>query len=143
MCAFYDQRLAAPASPAALRSEYEADLREILEGRNVEAAAEETGIDVDRLSSLRAGDSPRLSLEEAAAIQSLPADEPDAETIATMAGEHLLLGMTTAVLDVEALASELEFDLDPTEIQQKIERRAPMSLEEYVHVQYVIADRSP
>ncbi len=43
-----------------------------------------------------------------------------------MACEHLLLGMSTAVLDVDAVESDLEIDLAAKEIQQKIERRAPI-----------------
>jgi hypothetical protein len=49
--------------------------------------------------------------------------------------------MTTGVMDVDAVASELEIDLDAKEVQQKIERRAPMTFDEFVHVQHVIASR--
>ncbi|MFC4988155.1 MULTISPECIES: DUF5791 family protein [Saliphagus] len=136
---FYEQRMQVPDTPAALRREYDDELRAILE--RVEEPAARTGIDADRIDALLAGDSPDLSLEEAAEIQAVDDGSPDAETIVEMACEHLLLGMTTAVLDVDTLASELEIDREGKEVQQKIERRAPMSFEEFVHVQYAIASR--
>ncbi|QLG50453.1 DUF5791 family protein [Natrinema halophilum] len=140
---FYEQRMSVPDSPADLRAEYEDDLTSIVERRDPSAVAAETDIEQDALEALAAGDSPSLTLEEAAEIQALKDDEPEPETIVTMALEHLLLGMSTAVLDVDAVESHLEIDMDPKEIQQKIEQRAPMSFEEFVHVQYVIADSAP
>lgn len=140
---FYEQRLDVPETPADLFEEYRRALERAVAAVGVADAAETTGIDRGRLDELVAGDSPPLTLEEAAKIQSLVDDAPDAETIEVMACEHLLLGMTTAVLDVDAVARRLDLDLDPTEIQQKIERRAPMSFEEFVCVQHVIADAAP
>ncbi len=139
---FYEQRLEAPASPSALREEYLADLETILEGSGIDAAATNTEIEAERLEAILEGDPISLTLEEAASIQALGDGEPDPETIETMACEHLLLGMTTAVLDVDTLAGDLEMDLDAKEVQQKIERRAPMSFEEFVRVQYAIANRT-
>lgn len=140
---FYEQRMTVPDSPADLRAEYEDDLAAIVDERGAVDVAAETDLERDRLEALVAGDSPALSLEEAAQIQSLAAGTPDPETIVTMALEHLLLGMSTAVLDVDAVESDLEIDMDAKEVHQKIEGRAPMSFEEFVHVQYVIADRTP
>lgn len=140
---FYEQRMTVPDSPADLRAEYEDDLATIVEDRGPSAVATEIDVDRARLDTLVDGDSPELSLEEAAAIQSLGDGEPDPETIETMALEHLLLGMSTAVLDVDAVESELDLELDAKEIQQKLESRAPMSFEEFVHVQYVITDGAP
>ncbi|ELZ25513.1 DUF5791 family protein [Natrinema limicola] len=140
---FYEQRMTVPDSPAALRAEYEDDLATIVDQYGPAAVAADTDLDEDTLEALAAGDSPDLTLEEAAEIQSLAEGEPDPETIVTMALEHLLLGMSTAVLDVEALESYIDIDLEAKEIQQKIEGRAPMSFEEFVHVQYVIADGAP
>ncbi len=140
---FYEQRMTVPDSPAALRAEYEDDLATIVDQRGPASVAADTDLDEATLEALAAGDSPDLTLEEAAEIQSLAEDEPDPETIVTMALEHLLLGMSTAVLDVEALESYIDLDLEAKEIQQKIEGRAPMSFAEFVHVQYVIADGAP
>ncbi|RQG97999.1 DUF5791 family protein [Natrarchaeobius chitinivorans] len=140
---FHEQRTSVPGSPGELRAEYDADLETVLERRDPATVAERTDVDREDVEALQAGESPDISLEEAAAIQSLADGTADPETIVTMACEHLLLGMSTAVLDVDAVESELEMDLDAKEIQQKIERRAPMSFAEYVHLQYVIVDGMP
>ncbi|HMB49506.1 MAG TPA: DUF5791 family protein, partial [Natronoarchaeum rubrum] len=78
---------------------------------------------------------------DAAAVQALDADAPDADTIVEMAWEHLLLGMSSAVLDVETLASEADTELSAKEIQQKLERRAGATLDEFVAVEHAIVDR--
>ncbi len=140
---FYDQRLSAPGSPEELRTEYEADLAAVVDEHGLETVAAETDVDRDALETIGDGATLELDLEEAAQIQALAADTPDAETIVTMACDHLLLGMSSAVLDVEALESELEIDLEAKEIQQKIERRAPMTFEEFVYLQHAIADGMP
>ncbi|MFA9503693.1 DUF5791 family protein [Natrinema sp. H-ect1] len=140
---FHEQRMTVPDSPAELRAEYADDLAAIVTERGPAEAAAETDLERERLEAVAAGELPELTLEEAARIQSLAEGAPDPETTKTMALEHLLLGMSTAVLDVDAVESELEIDLDAKEIQQKIESRAPMSFDEFVHVQYVIADGAP
>ncbi|QSW98425.1 DUF5791 family protein [Haloterrigena alkaliphila] len=140
---FYEQRMTVPESPADLRAEYEDDLRAVVNQHGVDAVAERTDVDRETADALLEGESPALTLPEAAQIQSLEAGEPDPDEMVTIACEHLLLGMSTAVLDVDALEGELDLDLDAKEIQQKLEQRAPMSFEEYVHLQYVIADGAP
>ena len=140
---FYEQRMTVPDSPSDLRAEYEDDLAAIVDDRGPEAVAADTDLEPETLEALAAGDSPELTLEEAAEIQSLAEGTPDPETIVTMALEHLLLGMSTAVLDVDAVESELAIEMDAKEVHQKIEGRAPMSFREFVHVQYVIADGAP
>ncbi len=140
---FYDQRLSAPGSPEELRTEYEADLAAVVDEHGLETVAAEADVDREALETIGEGAALELDLEEAAQIQALAADTPDAETIVTMACEHLLLGMSSAVLDVEALESELEIDLEAKEIQQKIERRTPMTFEEFVYLQHAIADGMP
>ena len=140
---FYEQRLTVPDSPAELRAAYDDDLAGIVEAVGLETAAATTDVDREALEALLDGDSPDLAFEDAAALVALADGEPDAETVVEIACDHLLLGMSTAVLDVEAVESELELDLDAKEVQQKIERRAPMSFEEYVHIQHVIVSRMP
>ena len=140
---FYEQRMTVPDSPADLRAEYEDDLRAVVNQHGVDAVAEQTDVDREAAAALLEGDSPSLTLPEAAQIQALEDGEPEPDEMVTIACEHLLLGMSTAVLDVDAIESEIDLDLDAKEIQQKLEQRAPMSLEEFVHIQYVIADGAP
>jgi len=49
--------------------------------------------------------------------------------------------MSSAVLDVETLASEADTELSAKEIQQKLERRASATLDEFVAIEHAIVDR--
>ncbi len=130
-----------PDSVGALRREYAADLAAAVESVGVETAVERTGIDRERIETVADGDLPALSVEEAGAIQALSTGF-DGETVTEMACDHLLLGMSTAVLDVDRLAAGVDLDLDPKEVQQKLERRAPMSFDEYLTLQqYVVSEQ--
>jgi hypothetical protein len=126
----------------ALRAAYDDELATVLDAVGIETATEETGIDRETLDALTEGRSPDISLTDAAAILALDENHPDAESIAAEARDILLMGMTTAVLDVEALASEVDDALEPKEIQQKIEGRFPMSLDEYALIHTAIEARS-
>jgi hypothetical protein len=136
---FYEQRTSVPDSPTTLRQEYDADFASIVASHGVDAVTDHTQLSAETVAAIETGASPSLTLTEAAHLQAMAPDTPPAETIETMACEHLLLGMSSAILDVDAVAATLDLDLDPKEIQQKIERRAPMTFDEFVHIQYVIA----
>ncbi|WP_049895346.1 DUF5791 family protein [Halopiger xanaduensis] len=140
---FHEQRRTVPDSPDELLAEYRNDLAAAVEDYGPEAAANDTDVDREAIDQLLEGDLPDLSLEEAAQLQALDERAPDAATIVDIGCEHLLLGMSTAVLDVDALETELAIEMDAKEIQQKIEQRAPMTFGEYVHIQYAIADNAP
>lgn len=127
--------------PDDLREAYDDLLADAIEAGGVSAAADETGLDEATVQSLVDGESPDLSLEDATAILSLDADRPDAETLAAEAREILLIGMSSAVLDVEALASGVDDALEPKEIQQKIEGRYPITLDEYSLLHAYIENR--
>jgi hypothetical protein len=53
------------------------------------------------------------------------------------------MGMTNAVLDVEALAAEADGALEAREIQSKVEGRFPMTLREFALLHATIQARSP
>ena len=124
-----------------LRAEYDEELQAVIESVGRDSVASETEVDSDTVAALADGESPAIPLPDAAAILASGEEYPDGETIETMACEHLLLGMSMAVLDVDSLAGELSLDLSAKEIQQKLEQRAPMTLDEFVAIEYVIADR--
>ena len=117
--------------PDDLREDYDDLLTAAIEPVGIPAAAEETGVDEQTLEALLDGEMPELTLEEAAAILALDEDQPDEETLVAEARDILLMGMSSAVLDVEALASGVGDALEPKEIQQKIEGRYPITLDEY------------
>jgi hypothetical protein len=136
---FHEQRFDLDgATPAELHAEYLADLATAVETVGTDDAVAQTGLDRATVETVLAGDDPGLSLPDAAALQALADDAPDADTIAEIGCEHLLLGMSSAVMDVDSLARAVDLDLDPKEIQQKLERRAEMSFREYVHLQHAI-----
>lgn len=134
----------APAdrTPDELVDVYLRELADVVEAVGVETAAAETGVPEATLADLRA-DGASLELADAAAVLALESDQPDADAIRQEALDHLLLGMTTAVLDVETLAANLGLDLSPRELQQRIEGRAPMTLAEYVHLLSYIDRQKP
>jgi hypothetical protein len=114
-----------------LRAAYDDRLVETIDDRGVEHVATKTGIDRERLDALCAGESPDLSLEETTAILGTDETLPDAEALPAEARDILLMGMSMAVLDVEAIATGINDELDPKEIQQKVEGRYPITLDEY------------
>lgn len=122
---------AGEATPDELRAAYDDVLVETVEQVGQKTVASETGIEGERLAALVDGESPALDLTEAAAILATDSGLPDAEAIAAEARDILMMGMSIAVLDVEAIASGLNDELGPKEIQQKIEGRHPIDLDDY------------
>jgi hypothetical protein len=130
-------------TPAELRAEYEDALARVVEREGVETAAAESGVETERLDALVAGESPEVTVEEAAALLALSEEWPDAEGIVLEVRDNLMLQMSSAVMDVDSLAAGLDGDLDPKEIQQKIEGRQPMTLAEYARIYRHIASENP
>lgn len=118
-------------SPTELRSEYDALLVETIERAGKDAVVEQTEVDRATVDTLAAGESPDLTFDETTAILGVNEELPDADSIEAEARDILLMGMSIAVLDVEAIAAGLNDELEPKEIQQKVEGRFPMSLDEY------------
>ncbi|PSQ45979.1 hypothetical protein BRD17_00445 [Halobacteriales archaeon SW_7_68_16] len=140
----HDDRSSVPATVTGLRAEYASALGHVVADVGPTAASDRTGLDAATLDALVDGDDGALddlSLDEVAAIQALADGAPDAETVAEIACDHLLLGMSMAVLDVDTVASEIEPDLTPKEVQQKLERRADTSFPEFLAMQHLIVSR--
>ena len=123
---------------ADLYDEYLDALAAEVASMGVETAVERTGLDADALESLVDGDRPALSLDDACTILGATADWPDAESVKLEVRDSLMLGMSSAILDVDGLERELDLDLDAKMLQQKIEGRRPMTLREYAAVALVI-----
>jgi hypothetical protein len=124
-------------TPAALLGRYAdrlADALESLSQREIEAA----GIDEAVVAAIEAGEVADITLTRAAAVLAALPEEPAADAIAAEARDDLLLGMTTAVLDVDALAARIDLDLGPRAVQQRVEGRTRMTLAEYAHLRAAI-----
>lgn len=117
--------------PEDLLAAYEAVLTDVIERQGVETVAAETEIDEATLSALVEGASPDVTLEGAASILATDPDRPDADFLVADARDVLLMGMSSAVLDVEAIQSGIDSQLEAKEIQQKVEGRYPMTIAEY------------
>ena len=128
-------------TPASLVAGYAEQLATTLEAVGIDTAADETELDRATLSAVADGDVDALSLTDAAAIYVLAESTPDSEAIVLETRDHLLMGMTTAVLDVDAVAAELDVDLTGQEVQQAIEGRATLTLKELAAIQAVIDGR--
>jgi len=133
----------AGTSPDQLRAEYVAELAAVVDSQGVDAVADESGVDRETVAAIAADDADgtAIQLSDAAAILAVDSDAPGAEDVLLETRDHLLMGMTTAVLDVDTMAAEIDADLDAKQIQQKIEGRSPMTLGEYATLQHFIASR--
>jgi hypothetical protein len=130
-------------SPDEVRANYVADLAAIVENHGVDSVAEETGVDRETIPMLAdedVGVAEELTLEDAAAVAALDEDAPPADAIVAEVRDTLLMGMTTAVLDVDTIAAEID-ELDGKQVHQKVEGRAPMTLDEYATLHHFIAGR--
>lgn len=140
---FHEVTEAGELSAEELRARYDEQLRNVIDAYGLERAAEASGVDREVVKGLTTGDSPTLTLEEGARILALDDDEPDAEAIVAETRDHLLMGMTIGVLDVEAVESGIDGAFDAREIQQKIEGRLRMTLSELAQLHSYIDSRSP
>lgn len=127
-------------SPDGLLAGYNSTLTDALDSA-AETAVAESDVEQSTIDAVADGDVAALSLTEAAAIAALSDDAPDAEAIVLETRDHLLMGMTTAVLDVDAIAANIDVDLTGQEVQQAIEGRIEMSLAELAAIQSVIEQR--
>jgi hypothetical protein len=130
-------------TPADLQAAYEETLAAVVETVGLEEVIAETELTEATVEALVGGESPEITVEQAANLFALDPDRPHADHIEAEARDILLLGMTTAVLDVEALSSGIDASMEPKAIQQKVEGRAPMTLDEYATMHQYIDEQSP
>lgn len=126
-------------SLAELLERYRAAIVEALDDAN--PAATET-LDGTAIEAARSGNPAAIPLEVAAVILG-QAEGLDPETAQSTVRDHLLLAMSGAVMDVEALARAVDADLEPGEVQAKVEGRLPMTLDEYARLHHAIARQRP
>lgn len=129
-------------TPEELREQYEAELAETVETVGVDAVVERAGVDREVVAGLADGAAPELTVEDAAAILATAEDAPAKDAIVAEVRDHLLMGMTTAVLDVDSLAAELDEDVEARTVQQMVEGRREMTLAEYAQIHHAIAEQN-
>lgn len=128
--------------PADLHRGYRERLAAVIEEVGTAAVAEQTGIPSDRLESLPDAD-PGLTLAETAEILGVGGEAGASESLGQEARDHLLLRMSSAVVDVDALAAALDGEFGPRDYQQMIEGEMPMSLAEYARIYLYVEQQNP
>jgi hypothetical protein len=121
---------------------YTAELGTVVSEVGLTETADATDLDDAVIEAITASDVAmvgRMHLTEIAPILALT-DDRTADAIAADARDELLFAMSTAVIDVERLAASLDTDLDPKEIQAKMEGRYPMRLREYAALRTELID---
>ena len=128
-------------TPCELLAAYRRELSSVVDAIGIETVAAESGVDRATLAALRDDDPADLSVEEAAAILATADQYPGADAVVFELRDHLLMGMSSAVLDVDALAGEIEADLTGQEVQQALEGRTRFTLEQLAEIQAAIERR--
>ncbi|WP_135807291.1 DUF5791 family protein [Halorussus marinus] len=128
-------------TPAELRAAYLSELATVIAEVGAPTVADRSDVARETIDAIAAGEEPTVELETAAAVLGVAEDTPPADAILLETRDHLLMGMTTAVLDVDTIAVEMD-GMDAKQIQQKIEGRAPMTLGEFARLQHFIASRN-
>ncbi|WP_123619890.1 DUF5791 family protein [Halorubrum sp. CSM-61] len=127
---------------AALLASFETLVNEAIAEVGRDRIAEKTMVDSEALDAAADGDAAGIRLEDGAAIVAAPTDR-DADAVVAEVRDHLLMGMATAVLDVDAIAAAIDADLTGQEVQQALEGRAPMTLGQLAEIMAVIERRKP
>ena len=131
---------ATEADPDAFLDAYLSSLSAVVEQAGRERAVE-SGVDEATVDAVLSGERTDLTVTDASRLLALDNSFPDWETVRNETLDHILLGMTTAILDVDTVAANLSLDVTATEIQQRIEGRAEMTLTEYAHIHALLVDR--
>jgi hypothetical protein len=121
---------------------YVAELQAAVMEVGPEEAVDATDLDDAVIDAVVAGDAEmvgRMHLTEVTPMLALD-DDRTAEAVAADARDELLFAMSTTVTDVDRLAASLDADLDPKEIQAKMEGRYPMRLREYAALETELID---
>ncbi|WP_299334069.1 DUF5791 family protein [Haloplanus sp.] len=129
-------------SPQQLRDAYNDELRAVVDARGIETVATAAGLPTETVAALAGGESPELTLSEAASILAAETEGRDADAIVQQVRDYLLMGMTTGVLDVDTIASNVSLDLSGQEIQQAIEGRIRLTLDELAAIHSYVAGRN-
>lgn len=126
-------------TPDELLSRYEEAFARAVEAAGEARVREAADLSAAELDDAVAGDAGALPLSAVASVLALEDGEPDAETLVAEARNRIMLELSAAALNVDRVAIAVDTDLDPKEIQAKIEGRLPMTLREYATLRHFIA----
>lgn len=129
-------------SPDTLYQRYLEELRSILQAVNAENRATEIELDDDVVTALVQGEDVSVTLSEVVEIWALQTDAVEPDQLLAETRHDLMLSMSNAVTNIDAVAGDLDADLSPNEIQAKLEGRLPMTLYEFAVFKQYFTDRS-
>jgi hypothetical protein len=136
----YDRGVALDAAgPESLLERYEALLTEAVEGADDDSLTD-AGVDDGAIESIRSGEAGTVTVEDAAAAIAA-ADGSDPDALLAEVRDALLMGMSSAMLDVDRVAADVEGNVDPKEVQGMVEGRHPMTVEEYARIHHYVASK--
>ncbi|MFC7204368.1 DUF5791 family protein [Haloferax namakaokahaiae] len=121
-----------------LRAAYDDELRSAIDAIGLDTAADAAGVSEETVENGVLD----LTLEQAASILEHVDGNPDADAIVFEYRDHLLMGMTTGILDVDTLAAEVDYDASGQEVQQAIEGRISAPVSELAAIHHAIAVRN-
>jgi len=133
------------ATPSDLLDAYAAELADVLAGRDADAVAAEADVDGMDVNAMATGDADAVAdvrLADAAAVLA-PSEGVPAHDIDHEVRDHLMMGMVTAILDVDTIAAEIDADLTGQEVQQALEGRTRLTLGELAEIQALVIERTP
>lgn len=126
-------------TPESLLSRYEERLRSVVGSAGARRVVEATDVDEAVVDAVERGDAAALDLRDVAAVLSVEDGAPSADEAMTAVRDHLLLEMSAGMLTVDRVAAALDGDVDPREVQGKVEGRLPMTLAEYARLHHAVA----
>lgn len=128
------------ASADDLLGAFEAMVRDAAATVGRETLTEEAGISESTARAVVSGDVSSVTVTDGATVLAADADR-DADAVVAEIRDHLLMGMTMAVLDVDTIAARIDADLTGQEVQQALEGRSAMTLGQLAEVMAVIERR--
>lgn len=125
---------------AELESAYASELAAVVRDHGHETVAADSGVDPETLAAFTDGEVGDATLSDAAAVFAVDGTDPDAVTAEVRDG--LMMGLSTAILDVDTVALEIDTELDAREVRQALEGEIRLRLDELAAVQSLIRSRS-
>ena len=125
---------------SALLASFETMVREAANDVGRRRITEGTSLSEGDVEIVMSGDISEVTVADGAAVLALTADR-DADAVVAELRDHLLIGMATAVLDVDTIAASIDADLTGQEVQQALEGRTAMTLEQLAEIMAVIEQR--
>lgn len=126
-------------TPADLETAHAAELGAVVDEHGRETVADASGVDAETLAAFQSGEVADATVSDAAAV--LAVDGFDADAVVAEVHDDLMMGMSTAILDVDTVAVEIDTDLDGREVRQALEGQIRLRLDELAAIQSLIRSR--